>query len=79
MKYLEWSGAERTKKCGIIITGKNLHFTGTGIRILMTKDLDLSIARYKIKTLNYGLAVLYSTDIFLMFLPSHGKVKMFHN
>ncbi|XP_071817155.1 reelin-like isoform X2 [Apostichopus japonicus] len=44
MKYLEWSGAERTKKCGIIITGKNLHFTGTGIRILMTKDLDLSIA-----------------------------------
>ncbi|KAJ8046874.1 Reelin [Holothuria leucospilota] len=43
-KFLEWSGAETTKKCGVVITGKNLHFTGTGIRILMTMDLDLSMA-----------------------------------
>ncbi|XP_041459310.1 reelin-like [Lytechinus variegatus] len=43
-KFSQWSGAEVTKKCGILITGKSLHFTGSGRRMLTTVDMDLTMA-----------------------------------
>ena len=45
-KFTEWSGAEITDKCGTLITGKSLHFTGNGKRMLVTGNMDLITARY---------------------------------
>ncbi|XP_071486224.1 reelin-like [Diadema antillarum] len=43
-KFSQWSGAEITQKCGTLITGKSLHFTGPGRRMLTTVDMDLTMA-----------------------------------
>ncbi|XP_078679043.1 reelin-like [Branchiostoma floridae x Branchiostoma belcheri] len=43
-KFLQWSGGEITRKCGTLITGSSLHFTSSGLRMLVTVDLDLTHA-----------------------------------
>ena len=47
-KWLYHSGADKTEKCDILLSGASLHFTGNGARVLVSTDLDLSIARYGI-------------------------------
>ncbi|XP_022095907.1 reelin-like [Acanthaster planci] len=44
MKFLQWSGGEVTNKCGTLITGTSLHFVGSGKRMLVTRDLNLTAA-----------------------------------
>ncbi|XP_038061332.1 reelin-like [Patiria miniata] len=44
MKFLQWSGGEVTSKCGTLITGTSLHFVGSGKRMLVTRDLNLTAA-----------------------------------
>ncbi|XP_033103402.1 reelin-like [Anneissia japonica] len=43
-KFIQWSGGEPTKKCGVLITGRSMHFTDSGRRILVTTDMDLTTA-----------------------------------
>ncbi|XP_071961497.1 reelin-like [Antedon mediterranea] len=43
-KFIQWSSGERTEKCGILITGKSMHFPNNGRRILVTTDMDLTTA-----------------------------------
>ena len=39
------SGGEIVDGCGLLISGKSMLMSGLGERILMTRDLDLSVAR----------------------------------
>lgn len=45
-RWLVWSNGRISKKaCGLLISGASLYFGGTGDRILVARDLDLSRAR----------------------------------
>lgn len=39
------SGGKPSRKCGIMSSGNHLFFSEDGLRMLVTKDLDLSNAR----------------------------------
>ena len=45
-RWLYHSGVAKTEKCGLLLSGFSLHFSGNGVRMLVTTDLDLSVARY---------------------------------
>lgn len=44
-RFLLISGAKPSRKCGILSSGNNLFFNEDGLRMLVTRDLDLSHAR----------------------------------
>lgn len=44
-RFLLMSGGKPSRKCGILSGGNNLFFNEDGLRMLMTRDLDLSHAR----------------------------------
>lgn len=44
-RFLLMSGGKPSRKCGILSSGNNLFFNEDGLRMLMTRDLDLSHAR----------------------------------
>lgn len=44
-RFLLVSGGKPSRKCGIMSGGNNLFFNEEGLRMLMTRDLDLSQAR----------------------------------
>ena len=44
-KWQTVSGAAQTKKCGQLMDSYSLHFVGSGDRMLVTRDLDLTVAR----------------------------------
>lgn len=44
-RFLLMSGAKPSRKCGILSSGNNLFFNEDGLRMLVTRDLDLSHAR----------------------------------
>lgn len=44
-RFLLMSGGKPSRKCGILSSGNNLFFNEEGLRMLMTRDLDLSHAR----------------------------------
>ena len=44
-RLLLMSGGKPSRKCGILSSGNNLFFNEDGLRMLMTRDLDLSHAR----------------------------------
>ncbi|KAB1276391.1 Reelin [Camelus dromedarius] len=43
-RFLLMSGGKPSRKCGILSSGNNLFFNEDGLRMLMTRDLDLSHA-----------------------------------
>ncbi|ELW72090.1 Reelin [Tupaia chinensis] len=43
-RFLLMSGGKPSRKCGILSSGNNLFFNEEGLRMLMTRDLDLSHA-----------------------------------
>ncbi|KAF3819050.1 hypothetical protein GH733_013200, partial [Mirounga leonina] len=45
-RFLLMSGGKPSRKCGILSSGNNLFFNEDGLRMLMTRDLDLSHARF---------------------------------
>ncbi|NXS29928.1 RELN protein, partial [Pomatostomus ruficeps] len=45
-RFLLVSGGKPSRKCGIMSGGNNLFFNEEGLRMLMTRDLDLSQARF---------------------------------
>ncbi|KAM4036706.1 reelin isoform 2-T2 [Anomaloglossus baeobatrachus] len=45
-RFLLVSGGKPSRKCGILSSGNNLFFSDEGLRMLMTRDLDLSLARF---------------------------------
>ncbi|KAJ7329566.1 hypothetical protein JRQ81_015740, partial [Phrynocephalus forsythii] len=45
-RFLLVSGGKPSRKCGILSGGNNLFFNEEGLRMLMTRDLDLSQARF---------------------------------
>ena len=44
-KWQTVSGAAQTKKCGQLVDSYSLHFVANGDRVLITRDLDLKVAR----------------------------------
>ncbi|XP_033017519.1 reelin isoform X1 [Lacerta agilis] len=45
-RFLLVSGGKPSRKCGVLSGGNNLFFNEEGLRMLMTRDLDLSQARF---------------------------------
>nr|XP_060484465.1 reelin [Panthera onca] len=45
-RFLLMSGGKPSRKCGILSSGNNLFFNEDGLRMLTTRDLDLSHARF---------------------------------
>nr|3A7Q_A Chain A, Reelin [Mus musculus] len=45
-RFLLMSGGKPSRKCGILSSGNNLFFNEDGLRMLVTRDLDLSHARF---------------------------------
>ncbi|KAE8616335.1 hypothetical protein XENTR_v10008776 [Xenopus tropicalis] len=45
-RFLLVSGGKTSRKCGILSSGNNLFFNEEGLRMLVTRDLDLSLARF---------------------------------
>lgn len=43
--FRQLSGGKPSRKCGIMSSGNHLFFSEDGLRMLVTKDLDLSNAR----------------------------------
>ncbi|MEJ1272528.1 solute carrier family 26 member 5 [Cricetulus griseus] len=45
-RFLLMSGGKPSRKCGVLSSGNNLFFNEDGLRMLVTRDLDLSHARF---------------------------------